>query len=139
MTMTTGAYGNTSGTDERESRPLMAPLMLFSLSDEIESLRAEWQWADNDKNARTLAKDVDFRVLLSLLHTGATLDEEDGDARASFHVVEGSGEISVDGQTRELSAGQMAVVDAGRAWVFRATSDCAVLLTLAWPLEKTGV
>ena len=137
--MTTGAYRNTSGTDERESRPLMAPLMRFSLAEELESLRAEWQWNDNDKNSRTLAKDVDFRVLLSLLHTGATLDEQDGDARTSLHVVEGTARMEVEGETVDLTAGEIAVVDAGHAWVFRATSDCAVLLTLAWPLEKAGV
>ena len=137
--MTGGAYGRTSGADERESRPLMEPLMVFSLTDEIESLRSEWQWAENDKNSRTLAKDVDFRALLTLLHTGATLDEEDGDARASLHVLEGSAEIDVEGQRSSLSAGQMAVVDSGRPWLLRATTDCAVLLTLAWPLEKAGV
>ena len=31
------------------------------------------------------------------------------------------------------------VIDAGRPWAFRATSDCALLLTLAWPREKADV
>ena len=137
--MSAGAYGNTSGTDVRESRPLMEQLMVFSLTEEIEALRAEWQWTDNDKNSRTLAKDVDFRALLSVLHTGAALDEQDGDARASLHVLEGRALIDVEGQTSELEAGQLAVIDSGRPWVLRAITDCAVLLTLAWPLEKAGI
>jgi hypothetical protein len=33
----------------------------------------------------------------------------------------------------------VAVIDAGRPWQLRAASDCALLLTLAWPREKTGV
>src|SRR5687767_3173922 len=126
--MSAGAYGNTSGSDVRESRPLMQQLMVFSLAEEIEALRAEWQWADNDKNSRTLAKDVDFRALLTVMHTGATLDEQDGDARASLHVLEGSAEINVDGETSELAAGHLAVIDSGRPWVLKATADCAVLL-----------
>jgi quercetin dioxygenase-like cupin family protein len=137
--MSAGAYGETSGSEVRESRPLMEQLMVFSLSDEIQSLRSEWQWADNDKNSRTLAKDVDFRALLTVMHSGSTLDEQDGDARASIQMLEGRAEIDVDGQLSELGVGQLAVIDSGRPWVLRATDDCAVLLTLAWPLEKAGV
>jgi quercetin dioxygenase-like cupin family protein len=137
--MTSGSYGTTSGTSERASRPLMEQLMVFSLDEEIAALRAEWQWADNDKNSRTLAKDVDFRALLSVLHTGATLDEHDGDARASVHVLEGTAELDVEGEATTLNAGQLAVIDSGRAWLLRAATDCAVLLTLAWPIEKAGV
>ena len=137
--MTTGAYGSTSGTSERDSRPLMDRLLVFNLAEEIEALRAEYQWTENDKNSRTLAKDVDFRVLLTVLHTGGALDEEDGDARTSVHVVEGSAQLELAGEVTALATGQVAVVNAGQAWVLRATSDCAVLLTLAWPIEKAGV
>ena len=137
--MSGGAYGSTSGTQERESRSLMERLMVFSLGEEIETLRGEYQWADNDKNSRTLAKDVDFRLLLSVLHTGATLEEKDGEARASLHLLEGSADLNVDGELGRLEAGQVAVVDSGRPWTLRATSDCALLLTFAWPLEKAGV
>jgi quercetin dioxygenase-like cupin family protein len=137
--MTTGAYGTTSGSEERDARPLMDTLLVFNLAEEIAALRNEPQWTENEKNSRTLAKDVDFRVLLSVLHTGAALDEEDGDARTSIHVVEGSAEVEVAGSLAQLETGQLAVVNAGQAWVLRATSDCAVLLTLAWPIEKAGV
>jgi quercetin dioxygenase-like cupin family protein len=137
--MTRGAYGTTSGTSERDSRPLMDRMLVFNLAEEIEALRSEHQWAENDKNSRTLAKDVDFRVLLSALHTGATLDEEDGDARASIQVVEGGADLDVAGEVTTLETGHVAVVNAGQPWVLRATSDCAVLLTLAWPIEKAGV
>jgi quercetin dioxygenase-like cupin family protein len=137
--MSGGAYGTTSGSQVRESRPLMERLMVFSLSDEIEALRAESQWEENDRSSRTLAKDVDFRALLSVLHTGATLDEADGDARASLQVLEGTALLDVDGEQTELAQGHLAVVDSGHPWTLRATSDCAVLLTLSWPLEKAGV
>jgi len=137
--MSGGPYGTTSGTQERESRPLMERLMVFSLAEEIEALRREYQWESNDKNSRTLAKDVDFRLLLSVLHTGATLDEKDGEARASIQLLEGSADLDVDGEVGRLEAGQVAVVDSGRPWTLRATSDCALLLTFAWPLEKAGV
>ena len=137
--MTGGAYGSTSGTRERDPRPLMERFMVFSLHEEIESLRNETEWADNEKNARTLAKEVDFRLLLTVMHAGATIEEKDGEARASLQLVEGAAEMEVDGEVAHLEAGQVAVVDSGRPWTLRATSDCAVLLTFAWPLEKAGV
>jgi len=137
--MTRGTYGATSGTDERESRPLMDRWLVFNVAEEIESLRAEFEWTENDKNSRTLAKDVDFRVLLSALHTGASIDEDDGDARTSIQLLEGTADLEVAGETTPLTKGQLAVVNAGQPWVLRATSDCAVLMTLAWPIEKAGV
>jgi len=137
--MTSGAYGSTTGTRERESRPLMDQLMVFSLSDEIEALRNEPQWADNEVNSRTLAKDIDFRVMLTVMHAEALIDEHNGDARASLQLLEGTAMVEVDEVPTELIVGKLAVVDAGRPWVLRATSDCAVLLTLAWPIDKAGV
>lgn len=134
-----GAYGSTSGSQERESRSLMESLMVFSLAVEIESLRSEGQWADNDKNSRTLAKDVDFRALLSVMHSGATLDDQDGDARASVQILEGRAELDVAGEVTQLDTGQLAVIDSGRPWKLRAATDCALLMTLAWPIDKAGV
>jgi quercetin dioxygenase-like cupin family protein len=134
-----GAYGSTTGTSERDPRALMDRLLVFSLADEIAALRAEDEWADNEKNSRTLAKDVDFRAVLTVMHTGAALDEQDGDARASIHLLEGAADLDIDGETNQLATGQLAVVDSSQPWTLRATRDCAVLLTLAWPIEKAGV
>jgi quercetin dioxygenase-like cupin family protein len=139
MSTSRSAYGETSGTGSREARPLMQRLMAFSLRDEIEALRSEEQWLDGDRNSRTLAKDVDFRVLLTVLHDGATLDEQDGDARVSIQPLEGRVQLTLDGQSTDIAAGGLAVVDAGQRWDLRATGDCAVLLTLAWPREKAGI
>src|SRR3954453_15253624 len=137
--MSSGSYGSTSGTDARGSRPLIEDLMVFSLSAEVESLREEDQYRNGDRNSATLAKEVDFRVLLSVLRPGATLDEQDGDARASLQLLDGSATLAVDGQESDLDAADVAVIDSGRPWLFRATSECALLLTLAWPREKAGV
>ncbi len=68
----------TSGSDERESRPLMDRLLVFSLAEEIQALRQEPQWAENEVNSRTLAKADDFRTVLSVLHTDAAIDEQAG-------------------------------------------------------------
>lgn len=126
-------FGSTTGSDERAGRALMEDLMSFDLATEAAGLREEEQYTSGDRNSRTLAKDVDFRVLLSVLRPGAELDEQDGDARASIHVLEGRAVLRVQDEQADLKAWQVAVVDAGHPWTLRASSDCTVLLTLAWP------
>lgn len=134
----TSPYGSTSGSDEREGRPLMASLLSFDLSAEAATLRGEEPFVNGDRNSLTLAKDVDFRVLLAVLRTNAVIDEQGGDARASIQVLEGRAALHIGGERTELGARQMAVVDAGRPWTLRASADCTVLLTLAWPQSGHG-
>jgi quercetin dioxygenase-like cupin family protein len=134
-----GTYGSTSGTDTREARAMIEPLMHFSLRDEIAALRFEDAYQQRDRNSRTLAKETDFRVLLSVLRAGAALDEQDGHARASVQVIEGRATLGIDGDETMLEAGELAVVDSGNAWLLQAQTECAVILTLAWPREKAGV
>jgi hypothetical protein len=135
-----GSYGATSGTDTRGARPLIENLMVFSLEAEAEALKNEEPYRNGDRNSATLAKEVDFRVLLSVLRSGATLDENDGDARTSIQVLEGTANISIgEGEEAQMTEYDVAVIDAEQSWVLRATSDCAVLLTLAWPREKAGI
>src|SRR3954453_20881744 len=134
-----GSYGSTSGTDSRGSRPLIEDLMVFSLPAEIDALRAEDQYRNGVRNSATLAKEVDFRVLLTVLRPDATLDEQDGDARASLHVLDGSATLTVDELESDLIENDIAVIDAGRPWLLRATTECALPISLAWPREKAGV
>lgn len=137
--MASSPYGQTSGSEAREARPLMEPLMVFSIDDELQRLREEEQWQEGERNSRMLAKDVDFRVLLTTLRDGATLDEQDGDARVSLHVLSGRAVLELAGSEAELESAEVAVVDAGQRWTLRSVGECALLLTLAWPKEKAGV
>ncbi len=107
--------------------------MIFSLDNEVESLREEEPWLQGDRNSRTLARELDFKVLLSTLRAGASLDEQGGDARASIQLVDGEAELHAHGRRIELRRGEVAIVDAGAPWLLTATRDCALLLTLAWP------
>ena len=133
-----GSYGSTSGSDDREARAVMERLMVFDVAAEIERLRGEEEWAERDRNSRTLAKEIDFRVLLTVMRDGARLSEEDGDARVSMQVVDGTVRLDVGGDEQALRAGALAVVDAGTPWSLTADGDCAVLVTLAWPREKAS-
>lgn len=137
--MATGPYGRTSGTAERKGRAVMEPLMAFSLHDELEQLRREEAWREGDRNSRTLAKDVDFRLLLTVLRRSVTIGENDGDARASIQLLEGTADLRRAADEVRLAPGDVAVVDAGEGWTLTAADECAFLLTLAWPRDKARI
>jgi quercetin dioxygenase-like cupin family protein len=134
-----GSYGSPGGSATRAGREMIAPLMQFAFDVEIDSLRAEPEYESGDRNSRTLAKETDLRVLLTVLRAGAALDEQQGDARTTVQVVDGVATIELDGEQTSLSQGQLAVVDRGAPWLVVAQTDCAVLLTIAFPPEKAGV
>jgi len=132
-------YGPTTGNDERDARPLMERLLVFSPRLEAARLRSETEWRDGDRNSMTLAKEVDFRVVLSVLRDGATIHDDDGDGRASLQLLEGRAVVSVDGDEVHLDTGELATVNAGQRWQLRSAGESTVLLTIAWPREKAGI
>jgi quercetin dioxygenase-like cupin family protein len=134
-----GSYGSPGGSDTREARTMIESLMQFSLEVEADSLRLEPEYREGDRNSRTLAKETDLRVLLSVLREGAALDAQDGGERATVQVIDGTATIEVDGAEAHLQPSEIAVVDRGQPWVLRADSDCAVLLTIAFPPDRAGV
>ncbi len=136
--MNTSAYDETTGSETREARPLMEQLLVFDLMDEIDQLRSEPTWQQGDRNSRMLAKDVDFRVLLTALRPGASVVEKDGDSRVSVQVIEGTVLARLRDDTTELTAGQIAAIDSGNPWTLEALDDSVILLTLAWPAEKAS-
>ena len=134
-----GSYGSPGGSDTRRPRTMIEPLMRFSLEVEADSLRLEPEYREGDRNSRTLAKETDLRVMLTVLREGAALDEQDGDARTTVQVIDGTATIEIDGAEAHLQPAEVAVIDRGEPWIIRADSDCALLLTIAWPPEKARV
>jgi hypothetical protein len=134
-----GSYGSPGGSDTRGARTMIEPLMRFSLESEADSLRLEPEYREGDRNSRTLAKETDLRLLLTVLREGAALDEQDGDARTTVQVIDGTATLEIDSAEAHLQPSEVAVVDQGQPWVIRADSDCALLLTIAWPPEKARV
>lgn len=67
--------GETSGSPQRAAPRLDSPVQTFDVAAEVEKLRTEESWRRNRRNARTLVKEPDFRVVLVALHDGARLEE----------------------------------------------------------------
>ena len=96
-------FTTTGGSDEREARSLIAPLLGFNLAEEASRLRAESAYIDGDRNARTLVKAGAFRLVLLAFRKGASFDESD--QRGTF---------GTPGARRSVDATRWAGRDAGR-------------------------
>lgn len=134
-----GSYGSPGGSDTRTGRTMIEPLMQFALDLETDALRLEPTYREGDRNSRTLAKETDLRVMLTVLRSGAALDEQDGDARTTIQIIDGTATLEIDGAEAHLQPAEVAVLDRGHPWVLRADSDCAAFLTIAWPPEKARI
>lgn len=129
----------TGGSDEREARSLVAPLLGFNLAEEASRLRAESAYVDGDRNARTLVKTGAFRLVLLAFRSGAAFDEHDQRGTLALQVLEGRLAIRVGLDGMEVGEGEVAVVPAEHPWAAVAMTDGLLLVHLSWPPEPGSV
>jgi quercetin dioxygenase-like cupin family protein len=129
----------TGGSDEREARSLIAPLLGFKLAEEASRLRAESAYIDGDRNARTLVKSGAFRLVLLAFRGGAAFDENDQRGTLALQVLEGRLALRVGLDGIEVGEGEVAVVPAEHSWAAVAISDGLLLIHLSWPPEPGSV
>jgi quercetin dioxygenase-like cupin family protein len=129
----------TGGSDEREGRSLVAPLLRFRLRDEAARLRGESAYAGGDRNARTLVKADDFRLVLVAFRSGAVFDEKDQRGMIALQVLEGRLDLRVAEETTGLETGEVAIVSAEHPWRAVALADGLMLLQVAWPPDPGDV
>lgn len=139
MTKQPSEVGTTRGVEEREPRSMSAPLLRFDLSDEADQLRAEREYAQGDRNARTLAKVDWFRLTLVALRSGATLREADQRGSVALQALQGRVTVRIGKETAEIAEAEVAVVAPGHPWEAVAEADSLILVHLAWPPEPGSV
>ena len=130
-----------SDTSQHESHrrphgpPMAAPFLEFDLPSEIHRLHAETAW-DAGKNARTLIKYDDFRVVLMALKANVRVPEHKTEGRISVHALTGHIQVKASGRTFSLRAGGVLALDHGVPHDVEALEESALLLTIAWPGTK---
>ena len=112
--------------------PMDERIMEFDLPAEIHRLQAETKWSTG-KNARTLIKYDDFRVVLTALQAKVRIPEHKADGRISVHVLSGHIQLQASGRTFSLRPGGLLAIDQGVPHAVEALEESAFLLTIAWP------
>lgn len=77
---------------QRESlkdRTLKAPLLTFAIEEKIAQLKKETAWINGDRNAVTLQKNSNIRIVLISLRKGATLNEHKVEGPITLFVLSG--------------------------------------------------
>lgn len=122
----------------RESRSLAAPVLTFDFTEEANKLRKEWPWLQHGRNAVTLVKYTDFRIVFMLMNPGTRLQEHRASGRISVQTLSGHVRLRLKEQTIDLPAGHLLALEREVAHDVEAVEESAVLLTIAWPGEATG-
>ncbi len=124
--------GRTTGTDERASHQVTGQQRPFDLTQEAEQLRREEPWRTGDRNAKTLIKQPDLRLVLMTLKRGAVVNTHKADGRVTVHALSGRIRLRLPERTLELPAGHLAEIEPSVSHDVEAVEESAVLLTVAW-------
>lgn len=117
----------------RLPRPLAAPVLTFDLAAEADRLRTEGPWLQRGRNAVTLVKYDDFRVVFMLMKPGTRLQEHHASGRISVQTVTGRVLLHLKEQTIALPAGHLLALERELVHDVEAVEESGVLLTIAWP------
>jgi quercetin dioxygenase-like cupin family protein len=120
---------------------LNAPSLQFDLDGEVRRL-----WRENasrvGRNAKTLAKQDDFRIVLTVLKGGRRIQEHQAAGRISIQAVQGHVRVHTgrepSSEPIDLPAGRLLILDRGVGHDVEALTDSAFLLTVAWPAGERG-
>jgi NADH-quinone oxidoreductase subunit F len=114
--------------------PIEAPVPLWAYLDlrhEIDELELSELWKCSDRTAKTLVKQADLRVVLTLMKAGAVLKEHKADGVVTIHVLRGRICINVDQRALEFEQSQMVILNAGVVHSVEALDETALLVSIS--------
>ena len=124
--------GETTGSPQRAPQQLRGQLLAFDLAAEAGQLRAELAYQEGDRNANTLLKEPNARVVLTALRQGAHLQEHQTAGWVVIQTISGRVRLRALGQSVDLPTGHLVTLEPSVAHEVEALEDSVFLLTLAW-------
>ena len=120
----------------RASHPvpgLIGSLLQFELAKETEQLRQEDAWNTTSRNAKTLVKYADLRIVLMAMKSGIRMEGHKADGSVSIQGLTGNLRVHLANQTVEVPAGRLLTLERGLPHDVEAMEDSSFLLTISWP------
>lgn len=121
-------------TSVRALPSLDEKLMHLDLAAALEQLRHEEGFESSGRNAMTIVKYRDLRIVLELMRPGARIDDphpETGGA-VVVQVLSGRLRLEAEGQTIDLSAGRLVALDRIVTSQLTALEESAFLIWVSW-------
>jgi quercetin dioxygenase-like cupin family protein len=127
---------NFAASSRRAGHPVLGlsgSFLQFDLAAESEQLRQEAAWKSTSRNAKTLVKYPDLRVVLIVMRSGTHMEGHKTDESISIQSLTGRLRLHLPEQVVELSAGGLLTLATALPHDVEALEDCAFLLTIPWP------
>ncbi|MFI5125122.1 MAG: cupin domain-containing protein [Chitinophagales bacterium] len=112
-------------------RALDAALVTVNLPFYIDQIKKEASWKESDRNAITLFKSDNLRLVLVALHQGAEMATHTSPGVLHIQVLEGQIRFITDQQTVELFKNQMLVLHERIPHSVKAESEAVFLLSIS--------
>jgi len=119
----------------RTVEPTSGVFLEFDLNAQIEQLKREPAW-QNGRNAKTLVKYPDFRIVLMLMKAQTRIEEHHADGRISVQTIAGHIRMHVAGKDFDLPVGHLLALDHEVRHDVEALEDSAFLLTISRPVAS---
>jgi quercetin dioxygenase-like cupin family protein len=97
----------------------------------ISRLLASREWRTEDRSSRAILHTPALRVVLTALHEGASLHNDDPDEALTVQGIRGQAVVSIDGEGALLDEGTILAIPSAVPWRLVATADSVVLLTVS--------
>jgi quercetin dioxygenase-like cupin family protein len=125
--------GETTGSPQRPAQRVAGAVLFYDLAKEIAGLHQEVAWQQGDRNARTLVREGELRVVLTVLKQGGRLDRHQAPGRLTIHTIQGHLRLQLPSGPLEVMAGQMVALEPDLPHDVEAIEESAFLITIAWP------
>lgn len=112
-------------------RSLDSPFVTFDLPTLITQMKREDSWPTDKRNAMTLLKGRELRIVLIVMQAGTVIQAHQTDSPINVQVLEGRLQLSTDSESVTLGKGQMLALQPGIRHGVEARKESAFLLTLA--------
>ncbi len=129
--------GQTHGSPERPMHEVARAANTFDLAAEVDRLHSEESWRQGTRNAKTLVKEPDLRIVVIALRQGGRMEEHRAPGHISIQTLTGRLRLQVRDQTIDLPAGHVLALDPDVAHDVEALDESAFLLTIAWPAQQS--
>ncbi|HQF42857.1 MAG TPA: hypothetical protein PK073_08065 [Ignavibacteriaceae bacterium] len=116
-----------------KERALTGPLLFFSLDKEIKKLKAESKLEKGDRNAITLQKSSEMRVVLISMRKGASLNKHKVEGPITLFVLSGKIQFIAGESSINLSKNGYIVLEETIKHDVVAKEDALFLLTIIQP------
>jgi quercetin dioxygenase-like cupin family protein len=112
-------------------RAIDAPLVTVNLPFYIDQIKKEASWKESDRNAITLFKSANLRLVLVGLHAAAEMTRHTAPGILHIQVLEGKIRFITDHQTVELNKNQMLVLHERIPHAVQAETEAVFLLSIS--------